>query len=140
MKQLICAISALLAVPAFADNKDVVRGFYETAFVKHQPAEAMNQFVGAQYRQHNPHVSDGKEPFIQYFTGFYKKNPKATTEIKRMIAEGDLVVVHAHSRAHSRDRGYSAIDIFRLEGGKIAEHWDTVQPVPAESANANGMF
>jgi predicted SnoaL-like aldol condensation-catalyzing enzyme len=125
---------------AWADNKQVVRDFYETAFVKHLPAEAMKNFVGDKYIQHNPHVKDGPEPFITYFTGFYKKNPKATTEIKRMVSEGDLVAVHAHSRANAKDRGYAAIDIFRLENGKIVEHWDAVQPVPEKSANTNTMF
>jgi len=60
--------------------------------------------------------------------------------IKRLIAEGELVVVHAHSRVNSKDRGYAAIDIFRLENGKIVEHWDAVQAVPEKSANSNGMF
>lgn len=123
-----------------ADNKKVVQDFYETAFVKHLPAEAMKNFVGSQYIQHNPHVKDGPEPFITYFTEFFKKNPKATTEIKRLVAEGNLVVVHAHSKANSKDRGYAAIDIFRLENGKIIEHWDAVQPVPVKSANTNTMF
>lgn len=140
MKSMIWIVAALIAFPAFADNKQVVRDFYETAFVKQQPAEAMKLYVGSQYIQHNPHVKDGQEPFIKYFTGFYKKNPKATTEIKRMIAEGDLVVVHAHSRANPKDLGYAAIDIFRLENGKIVEHWDAVQPVEKKSANSNTMF
>lgn len=128
------------SVNAFADNKQVVRDFYETAFVKHSPAEAMKKFVGSKYVQHNPHVEDGSAPFIAYFTGFYKKNPNAVTEIKRMVSEGDLVVVHAHTRANEKDRGYAAIDIFRLENGKIVEHWDAVQPVPEHSANSNTMF
>jgi predicted SnoaL-like aldol condensation-catalyzing enzyme len=118
----------------------VVRNFYETAFVKHQPVEAMKNYVGNKYIQHNPYVKDGPEPFIAYFTEFYKKNPSATTTIKRMIAEGDLVVVHAHSQVNAKDRGYAAIDIFRLENGKIVEHWDSVQAVPEKSENSNTMF
>jgi predicted SnoaL-like aldol condensation-catalyzing enzyme len=134
------ALLVFATTPALADNKKVVQDFYQTAFVKHQPAEAMKNFVGDRYIQHNPHVKNGPQPFIDYFTEFYKKNPKATTEIKRMVAENDLVVVHAHSIANPKDRGYAAIDIFRLENGKIVEHWDTVQSVPAKSANENGMF
>ena len=85
-------------------------------------------------------VKDGSEPFIAYFTEFFKKNPTAKTEIKRMIAEGDLVVVHAHSQANELDRSYAAIDIFRLKSRKIVEHWDAVQPVPEKSANSNTIF
>lgn len=133
-------IALFFSFQVFADNKKVVRDFYETAFLKHQPSEAMKNYVGPKYIQHNPRVKDGPEPFISYFTEYYKKNPTATTEIKRMIAEGDLVVVHAHSKANSKDRGYAAIDIFRLENGKIIEHWDAVQPVPEKSENSNSMF
>lgn len=123
-----------------SDNKKVVQDFYEIAFVKHMPAEAMKKFVGDRYIQHNPRVKDGPESFITYFTDYYQRNPSATTEVKRVIAEGDLVVVHAHSRASAPDRGYAAIDIFRLENGKIVEHWDSVQTVPDKSSNSNGMF
>lgn len=137
---LIALFVALSPLQAFADNKKLVRDFYETAFVKHQPEEAMKLFVGDKYIQHNPHVKNGKEPFIEYFSVFFKKNPKATTDIKRMIAEGDLVAVHAHSKANAKDLGYAAIDIFRIENGKIVEHWDAVQNVPAKSANSNTMF
>ncbi len=125
---------------ALADAKQAVRDFYETAFVKRNPAEAMKKYVGPKYIQHNPFVKDGPEPFIEYFTGHFKKNPKASTEIKRIIAEGDLVVVHAHSRDNPKDPGVAAIDIFRLENGKIVEHWDAVQPVEAKPANSNTMF
>ncbi len=142
MSKLKILILSFILITSFAhaDNKQVVRSFYETAFIKHKPADAMKNFVGSQYIQHNPHVQNGPEPFISYFTEFFKKNPNATTEIKRMIAEDNYVVVHAHSKANPNDRGYAAIDIFRLENGKIVEHWDSVQPVPEKSANSNTMF
>jgi len=129
-----------LSSVTWANNKEIVRGFYETAFVKKQPKEAMKKYVGNRYVQHNPFVKDGPEPFISYFTQFYKDNPSATSEVKRIVAEGDLVVVHAHSRSNPNDLGYAAIDIFLLEKGKIVEHWDAVQKVPAQSANSNTMF
>ena len=143
MKKLFLPLlfAALLPThPAFADNKSVVREFYETAFIKRQPAEAVKRYVGPRYIQHNPFVANGTEPFVSYFTQYYKDNPSAKTEIKRVIAEGDLVVVHAHSRSNPTDRGHAAIDIFRLEPGKIVEHWASVQTVPEASANSNTMF
>ena len=57
-----------------------------------------------------------------------------------MIAEGDFVVTHVLITTDEKDRGTVAMDIFRLEGGKIVEHWDVVQPMPEKSANENGMF
>ena len=101
MRNSLLTLTLLVSLSALADNKQVVKDFYETAFVKQQPAEAMKKYVGPRYIQHNPHVADGPEPFISYFTQHFKANPKATTQIKRMVAEGDLVVVHAHSRANA---------------------------------------
>jgi predicted SnoaL-like aldol condensation-catalyzing enzyme len=128
--------------PATANetNKLVVQQFYETAFNGHDPASAMSKYVGSRYIQHNPMAGDGKQPFIDFFTEFYKKHPKARVVIKRLISEGDLVVVHTHSRLDESDRGNAVVDIFRLEKGKIVEHWDVMQPVPEKSANDNGMF
>jgi predicted SnoaL-like aldol condensation-catalyzing enzyme len=57
-----------------------------------------------------------------------------------VIAEGDLVMTHGLIPTSPEDRGMAAADIFRLEDGKIVEHWDVVQPVPETSANDNTMF
>lgn len=133
-------LGLLFSQISFASNKKIVEAFYETAFKKHQPAKAMELYVGTQYIQHNPFVQNGQKPFIEYFSKYFSQNPNATTDIKRIIAENDLVVVHAHSRRNSKDLGRAAIDIFRLENGKIVEHWDSVQSVPEKAQNTNGMF
>lgn len=96
--------------------------------------------MGDKYIQHNPFVSDGKKPFIDFFVGFYKKHPAAKTDIKRIIAEGDLVVIHTHSKIDESDRGRAVMDIFRVANGKIVEHWDVSQSIPDKSANENTMF
>jgi predicted SnoaL-like aldol condensation-catalyzing enzyme len=122
------------------ENKKLVSDFYELSFNKHQPQLAMDKYVGSYYKQHNPYVADGKEPFIKYFTQYYKENPNAHVEIKRLIAENDLVVIHLLSKQNKEDRGRAVVDIFRIESGKIVEHWDVVQPVVEKSANSNSMF
>lgn len=76
----------------------------------------------------------------EFVEGFAKANPGLRADIKRVIAEGDLVVVHVHMKMSDEDRGLAVIDIFRLEDGKIVEHWDAMQPVPEKSANDNTMF
>ncbi len=60
--------------------------------------------------------------------------------LKRVIAEDDLVVLHYHLKMTPDDLGQAVVDIFRVEDGRIVEHWDVLQPVPAESANTNTMF
>ena len=69
-----------------------------------------------------------------------EKFPNAHSEIKRVIAEGDLVVLHVHSVREPGQRGRAVIDIFKVENGKIVEHWDVVQDIPEKPANDNSMF
>ncbi len=121
-------------------NKKIVESFYNLAFRDHKPVEAMDLYGGSEYKQHNPNVADGTKPFKDYFSNFFPKNPKAKSEIKRIIAEGDLVVLHVHSKLNDSDRGRAVVDIFRVENGKIVEHWDVGQPIPEKSANNNTMF
>jgi predicted SnoaL-like aldol condensation-catalyzing enzyme len=63
-----------------------------------------------------------------------------SVDIKRAVAEGDLVVTHSLLKTSPEDRGTAAADIFRLEDGKVVEHWDVVQPVPESAANDHPMF
>lgn len=121
-------------------NKKIVTDFYNGVFIKHQVKEYSDLYIGNQYIQHNPHVPDGKAPFVDYFTGYFKENPKAKNVIKRAVAQGDLVVLHVHSTQNDQDRGEAIVDIFRVENGKIVEHWDVQQEIPEKSANTNTMF
>ncbi|MGE8653347.1 MAG: nuclear transport factor 2 family protein [Acinetobacter gandensis] len=123
-----------------AENKKIVIDFYEGVFLKHQVQEYSDRYIGQQYIQHNPYVPDGKAPFVNYFTQYFKENPQASNVIKRAVAEGDLVFLHVHSTQNKQDRGKAIIDIFRVEDGKIVEHWDVQQSIPEQSANQNTMF
>ncbi len=114
--------------------------FYEGVFSKHQVQTYSDRYIGTQYIQHNPYVADGKAPFVNYFTQYFKEHPDAKNTIKRVVAEGDLVVLHVHSTQNAQDRGEAVVDIFRVEQGKIVEHWDVIQSIAAESANRNTMF
>ena len=122
------------------ENKRIVREWHDLAIDQRKPEEAVAKYLGLHYRQHNPGAGDGPEPFIETVKRFAQNFPDFRMEPKRIIAEGDLVVLHSHLILKPGDRGTAVVDIFRLENGKIVEHWDVVQEVPETSANNNTMF
>jgi predicted SnoaL-like aldol condensation-catalyzing enzyme len=120
--------------------KEMVTTFYRMVFEAHRVKEAFDLYVGPTYKQHNPRVPDGAAASIKFLADRFETNPQATNKIIRTIADGDLVAVHVHSTLNPDDRGRAIVDIFRVQDGKIVEHWDVIQPVPEETANSNGMF
>src|SRR5262245_6855673 len=120
-------------------NKKVVVEFYEKA-INQKDFEAASRHFGNRYVQHNPGAADGPEG-LKAFLGFLKeKFPQSRSEIKRVFADGDYWILHVHAVREPGTRGSAIVDIFKLEGGKIVEHWDVVQPIPEKAANNNGMF
>ena len=137
-------IALLLAVPAahaqnLAANKKAVVEFYEAA-INRKDFEAASKFFGPRYVQHNPNAPDGIEGFKAFLGFLREKFPESRSEIKRVWAEGDYVILHVHAVRAPGARGAAIVDIFKLENGKIVEHWDVIQEIPEKAANNNGMF
>ncbi|AJH74666.1 snoaL-like domain protein [Bacillus cereus ATCC 4342] len=120
-------------------NKKMVVDFYNEVFNKHN-IDIIPKYVSEDYKQHNPFVADGRKAFMDFFKEDFVKNPNSSAEIKRVVAEGDTVALHVHSRTNSQDMGVAIVDIFRIKDGKIVEHWDVIQEIPNEAANNNTMF
>lgn len=128
-----------MATPDTEANKQTVRAFYETAF-NTKDLDAVAAFIGDRYVQHNPEIADGLDGLLARLTHLKQAFPKLRVEVKRLVAEGDYVSAQVHGIREPGQRGLAIMDIFRLDDGKLVEHWDVIQPVPEHAVNPNGMF
>jgi predicted SnoaL-like aldol condensation-catalyzing enzyme len=142
----LAALAVLVARPALAadakqmeENKKTVAAFYDAA-LNQKDFDAASKYLGDRYTQHNPTAADGPEGLKAFLAFLRDKFPNNHSEIKRIFADGDYVIVHVHAVREPGTRGNAIVDIFKLENGKVVEHWDVVQPIPEKPANNNGMF
>ena len=155
MSPLLLAASSMLAACATAKEqataapaegacqltpKEVVGRFSDLFYREKKVRQAFEQWVHPDYIQHKPSLADGREAVVTFLEGLLKRHPDRIFTIHRVIASEDLVAVHYHSQATPDDPGFAVVDIFRVEGCLMVEHWDVVQPVPEQSANDNTMF
>jgi predicted SnoaL-like aldol condensation-catalyzing enzyme len=120
-------------------NKKTVVEFYE-AGLNRKDFDAAAKYFGPKYIQHNPGAPDGIEGFRTFVEFLRNKFPKSHSEIKKVFADGDYVILHVHAVREPGTLGRAIVDIFRLENGKIVEHWDVVQDIPEKMPHNNGMF
>jgi predicted SnoaL-like aldol condensation-catalyzing enzyme len=142
---LAVAIVALASAAHAADakqmeeNKKAVVEFYDLA-INQKNFDAAAKFLGPRYTQHNPRAADGPDGLKAFLAFLREKFPDYHSEIKRIFADGDYVIVHVHNVPTPGSHGSAIVDIFKLENGKIVEHWDVRQDIPEQSANSNTMF
>ncbi len=120
-------------------NKAAVLAFYDAA-LNRLDFDAASKYLGPVYKQHNPTAADGAEGlkgFIAYLKATF---PQTHSEVTMSFADGDYVILRVHAIRTPGTAGNAIVDIFRLQDGKVVEHWDSVQPVPDKPANSNTMF
>ena len=142
----LAALAVIVARPALAadakqmeENKKTVAAFYDAA-LNQKDFDAASKYLGPRYTQHNPGAADGPEGLKGYITFLRDKFPNNHSESKHIFADGDYVIVHDHAVREPGTRGFAIVNIYKLENGKVVEHWDVVQPIPEKPANNNGMF
>jgi len=122
------------------ENKKNVVAFYLKALNEGDVEGAFGLYGGKTYKQHNPLVEDGEEGVRKFAAWIRENRPKARAEIKRVFADGDFVILHVYWSGLFGERGEAVVDIFRLEDGKVVEHWDVIQSIPEKASNNNTMF
>jgi predicted SnoaL-like aldol condensation-catalyzing enzyme len=121
------------------ENKQTVLAFYQAA-INDKDHYAASKLLSHSYIQHNPRIADGLAGFREFVDTLKADFPQLRAEVRRIFAEGDHVIAHVHGIRVPGGPGTAIVDIFRLEGGRIAEHWDVMQQIPDEARNQNGMF
>jgi predicted SnoaL-like aldol condensation-catalyzing enzyme len=116
-------------------NKDVVARFYNDVFIHHDMTK-LDTYMRDDYIQHNPDCPQGKAGFIEFFEVIFKAIPDFKYTLKKMVAEDDIVMAYSATtgthtggewlgkKATGNSLDYNVVDIFRVQDGKIAEHWD----------------
>ncbi len=141
---LVLASTAAHAEECKLTPKQVVSNFMDEFYIQKKVRSSFERWVVPGYIQHNPYAATGREAAIGFLEKFVEQNPGQRTTIHRIIADGNLVAVHSHGWMENGDaaakRGFAVVDIFRVEGCKVMEHWDVLSPVPETAANTNTMF
>lgn len=137
---LVLALAPFTAASGKArDNRAIVTDFARLFYTERDVKGAFEKYVVPDYIQHNPGLADGRDAAVAALAPMFADRVKSF-QIKRIMVDGDMAVIHVHVRPTPDSRGASVFDMYRLKNGKIVEHWDAIQPVPAESKNPHPMF
>ena len=122
-------------------NKTLVKNFLDDVFFGKAPNKITEYISTKQYNQHNPHIKDrldGLGEAIEYLTS--QKDMFIYKKVHKILGEGNFVLSVSEGSWHGKP--HSFYDLFRIENGKIVEHWDTIEEIPSKDkwANSNGKF
>ena len=107
-------------------NKEVIKAFYQEFFNDHI-IESAEKYVREDYIQHNPGVGQGRQALMDAFREKFIEHPEFNLQIKFMIEEDDKVAVYLKNVDPQGNTRVRVVDIYRMQDGKLAEHWDIIQ-------------
>jgi predicted SnoaL-like aldol condensation-catalyzing enzyme len=128
-----------MRTPAEEANLQLVLDMF-AAVLNPMDSAAVDRFISPTYIQHNQMAEPGREGLKRFLDMIRGQTPDAVHDVKRAFVDGDHVTVHYHVRRWPGDPGWAVMDIFRLENGMIAEHWDVMQDVTQGGPNPLGPF
>jgi len=131
---------AVAAQSCTLSAREVATRFMNTLYLDGDVRGAFETWVDPDYIQHNPHAKTGRQAAIDFLEAAWKANPRRQSIIHRVIASDGLVAFHIETRNSPEERGAAVVDILRVKGCKVVEHWDVIQPIPESTPNGNGMF
>ena len=137
-------------------NVKIISEFVQVMMNNHDFDRVLQKFNNDSYVQHNRNLPNGIEGLTGFLTEFVSEYPQYSYDVKHIYADGDYVVFHSHATLKKEDRGndqkgMNIIDTWRLEDGRIVEHWDSIQPLDrlmrvyvllngGDIRNDNGVF
>lgn len=120
-------------------NLKLISALYESVLMPMDSSQ-VDRFIVPSYIQHSPLAESGSKPLKEFLDFIKQQSPDAEHRVKRMFADGDHVITHTHVIRHPGDPGMAVVDIFRIDGEKVVEHWDVIQEIDPTISNADGMF
>jgi len=121
------------------DNRSIVEDFADLFYGRRRVRQAFERHVSRNYIQHNPGLIDGPDAALEMLEPMFAR-AGARFEVKRILVDGDLAAIHLFGCGDPSTPGAAVVDLYRLEDGKIVEHWDVIQPMPESSINPHPMF
>lgn len=120
-------------------NVQLIRDLFDKVLIP-MDKTLVDDFIAKDYLQHSSLAKPGREALKDWLDFVRRESPQATQKIYRIVAEEDHVVTHQHVVRWPGDPGFAVCDIFRIEDGKIVEHWDVLQEIPEKPVNPHSMF
>ncbi len=110
------------------DTRELIEAMYREFFNGHDTSAAL-KYVAENYIQHNPGVAQGRAALVDAFSKKFQDDPDFYLEIQQLIVDGDLAAVYLKNKGVDGRTKCRVVDIYRIENGRLAEHWDVLQPV-----------